>query len=982
MKYIYATLLVFIALSGSLYAKENQQTVAIVDFKLDSKSHQGFDWLGKAMSDLLNVKLAQSGVQLLDRDSIAFVLREQKLDATYQSASMMGAHKLIHGSLLIDKSGEFTLIAQLTATSQSEIIGSHQVKGLYPKDFESSIKEVVVNLLPSISDQLQPVASKTMVHPEALAYFYRGVNYCSEGYPELGWFCFRTAYKLDTKLLMSKVWEMRAYQMMGFEGHAHIIQKQLISLKLKATDIQRFQKKKDKILAVIPPVIHSNSPQSNETLLQLKNLSQKAVIANQIRLFDVEGFDSAIDEFDHHLKNFDLHQTPLYQHWLMANTLLFTNVYPQEKGDYKIVYVLVNTLNGEIIQKVTMKAKLTETAKISSTLDLLLKSFKQSKNLQVSASKSEQIHLSKKDSSKYKVFTYTSSSETPYECAYLNRLRNNEQDHEARLYLLRNFTARIDHGPGRANDPFMRQHATLELEKFLQLLPGDTSSSHDAFWIYAVYQEVTDLKYVYMKKYGLPIFHGSIRKQWDKNIDATIKKHPNHLISAGLNFLKGTVYWYENNQHKQCIESLLNSIKILNKLDAEVKNESFYFRLLYAHYMIAKKYKVIQKDDLAILHFRLAKLNLDRARSFNIARDQKHIGALAYHFSIYYNDQLKGFRLKANMGSDRKYDVESDIINAVNGGVKHSKITMIQLLKELTKLGVKMNVKQRGKVSVQLQEKARAAIELLTQYLNDEPELAQKMYIGKTLLVMRNYKNFTYSLMFLIPNKKNNLLTQEEFGILFNNLYKAMENNLNHSKVKKDSFDEYKRHELLASLYFTINDPKGAAKVFDTYLNNCNSAELSNLALLNLIPTYQSNFGCDLKSNLQRLGNLKAKFAVDQINWRVYFQLGFDCMVKNQDAMAFKFFKLIVNEKSNGLVQKSVQQSATYYMAKSLIKQRKWPQAATLLKAIIKETGGQKWKLNTSYNSSYHKSYKEQQTPLDIKAKKLLEILRSKLPTE
>ena len=492
MKYIYATLLVFIALSGSLYAKENQQTVAIVDFKLDSKSHQGFDWLGKAMSDLLNVKLAQSGVQLLDRDSIAFALREQKLDATYQSASMMGAHKLIHGSLLIDKSGEFTLIAQLTATSQSEIIGSHQVKGLYPKDFENSINEVVANLLPSISDKLQPVASKTMVNPEALAYFYRGVNYCSEGYPELGWFCFRSAYHLDEKLLMAKVWEMRAYQMMGFEGHASIVREELLSLKIKKTDLNKLQTQQSKVLAIIPPVIHSHSPQSNEIILQLKTLSQKAVMDNQIRLFDVEGFGSVIDEFDEQLKNFDLHQTPVYQRWLMANTLLFTNIYPQEKDGYKIVYVLVDALSGQTIQKTILEAKLTDFVKIRSTLDLFFKKFTEST---VASTKLDFETSLKKDLDKYKIFMYSTYSSNPYECLYLNRLRKNEQDHEARFHLLQNLTARIKHGSKTKSDEFMRQHATLELENFHRLLYGNTTSIHDAFWVYRIYREVTDFKY-------------------------------------------------------------------------------------------------------------------------------------------------------------------------------------------------------------------------------------------------------------------------------------------------------------------------------------------------------------------------------------------------------------------------------------------------------------------------------------------------------
>ena len=58
--------------------------------------------------------------------------------------------------------------------------------------------------------------------PEALIMFYRGLNACAQGRPEIAVAWFMNSAALDPDFAPPLLWEIRAYEMAGFEQHARL----------------------------------------------------------------------------------------------------------------------------------------------------------------------------------------------------------------------------------------------------------------------------------------------------------------------------------------------------------------------------------------------------------------------------------------------------------------------------------------------------------------------------------------------------------------------------------------------------------------------------------------------------------------------------------------------------------------------------------------------------------------------------------------
>jgi hypothetical protein len=986
MKYIYITLLVFTVLSRSLYANGSQQTVAIMDFKVDPKSHKECDWLGKSMSDLLNDKLAQSGVRLLDRDSIAFALRERNLDTTYQSDAMLGAHKLIHGALLIDQSGQFSLSATLTSTSESEVLATHLVKGQYPQDFEKSINTITSNLLPVISKGLSPVAAKNTTSPEALGYFYRGVNYCAKGAPELGWFCFVTAFDLDKSFRPAKVWEMRAYQMMGFDDHADIVRQELISLKWKRTQSNSLIKQNGnyKVVAMTDPIIHSSNNVQITLVPQIKTLLQKKIIATKgMHLLDTEGVNHNITEFDLHLKNFDLEQTPKYQRWLHADLVVFTNIYPNNDGIAKVEISIIDVLSGKVLGRRSIKTQLTDKTKLevalSDTLELVNVN---EKTLGPSANQ----QLLKKGMSSEHEYCIFKHKGWYHECCYLNQLRKNEYNYEARFYLLRSFMDRIRHGQIRKGNEFFKKHAVLELEKFDDVLSKQEQGVLEAYWVYKVYRQITEYKYVFSNTIGFSIYNGQVRKAWDKKVDHTIKKYQKNLLGAALSFLRGSVYWYEKNKDKQCIEYLLQCISTLDQVPYENKDYKFFSKKLHSHYMVAKKYTYLNDRKLASYHFIQAKKILDLSRTKN-----KPIASLEFDFNLQFNTHNQRIIIaKTDIGhKDEKYGVEGDILKSLKDG-KINKSQLMKTLNELKHSYMRISSKKKGIISIALQKKAMDAMVSLKAYVEQNENIVISL-LNNTRAVLSTTKDFSYPLMILRPtSKKKQLLSDLEYQSLVRGTHSIFKNNMSSPETEKD---EFSRQIILAHLYYISRDSKAVAQILDEYLINSRSVYYSNQALLNLVGTYGVKSFIELDNNLIRLKKLKKKLGESNIHWKVNFQFGIECMKMKRNQMAYEFFDLVMAVKNpNGANPvylypqnrfKDIKLSCRLYMAQILIEENEWSKAAEELRAIVAQSGGEKRFQNTGHGPYSMKIHKETKlVPIDLKAQKILDTLRMKLPTE
>src|ERR1035437_9024544 len=203
-----------------------QPRVAVLDFQVPTEGGHRGAWAGGGLADLLQIEFEHLGWVTLDRDFIHAVLGEQRLavDAftapgQLKLAALLNARHLVTGRILPLNDGRVRVEAAAFSVEAIETVVTAASEGAFPKELPGTVRSLARTLASKLTapgaaaTDLPPPAQA--FKPEALIMFYRGLNACARGQPELGIACFMNAETLDPDFAAPVLWETRAFELAG-----------------------------------------------------------------------------------------------------------------------------------------------------------------------------------------------------------------------------------------------------------------------------------------------------------------------------------------------------------------------------------------------------------------------------------------------------------------------------------------------------------------------------------------------------------------------------------------------------------------------------------------------------------------------------------------------------------------------------------------------------------------------------------------------
>ncbi|MEO5804654.1 MAG: CsgG/HfaB family protein, partial [Verrucomicrobiota bacterium] len=371
--------------------------VAVLDFSVPTNDAH-WSWARNGIADLLQIELQQAGVLTLDRDFVQLVLREQKLlsepgttQDQFKLASLLHAGHLITGRVMSLEGGRFRVEATAFSVEAIEVVATGVGEGAYPLELSAVLQSVSRTLakkltaLGVVANEIR--ASGYTPKPESLILFYRGLNAFTRGQPEVAVACFMNSAELDPDFAAPLLWEIKAYEVSGFQPHAAIRREEIVPL-LKKIGVQ-FElpsgenRDAKPVLAVLNVSAESSNREDGVRLSTSVSATLKASLlsSGKVQVFAFENIGAAMTEQDLKLSDlFSRQAAPRYGRWLMADALLQCRVRKIDPDRVTVELSLVDPLRTLELARIEQTGKLIElNAVVAASVERLLAVWKKEK---------------------------------------------------------------------------------------------------------------------------------------------------------------------------------------------------------------------------------------------------------------------------------------------------------------------------------------------------------------------------------------------------------------------------------------------------------------------------------------------------------------------------------------------------------------------------------------------------------------------------
>jgi tetratricopeptide (TPR) repeat protein len=348
------------------FAQRSPQTVAVLDFSIPTAESNRWTWAEGGIADLLQIELEHLGLVTLDRDFIRAVLAEQRLSTEglttpnqLKLAALLNARYLVSGRIFPLGQGRIRVEATAFSVEAIETVATAGSEGAFPKELPETVRSLARTLAGKLkapgvtaADFAPPARA---FNPEALIMFYRGLNACARGHPELGIACFINAESLDREFAAPMLWEIRGLEMAGFPEYAAIRREEtaiaLRHLGFGTTGPTNAAAPPAKpVLAVLAPVVPAGVGASNS----LASVLKEALLATgRVHLFAFENIGDAVAEQDLRLSSlFANENAPRYGRWLASDALVACRVTSTGTNRWALDLSLADPLNGATLARV------------------------------------------------------------------------------------------------------------------------------------------------------------------------------------------------------------------------------------------------------------------------------------------------------------------------------------------------------------------------------------------------------------------------------------------------------------------------------------------------------------------------------------------------------------------------------------------------------------------------------------------------------
>ena len=339
-------------------------TVSLLDFETAADGRD-CSWAARAIPDLLQIQLQGHELQLLDRQLIRAVLREQRFSVagitetdSIRAAGLLGAQWLVTGRFTLDAQDHFQIIARIVSVATLETKQVLNRTGAYPDGLERALSEMAQEVAGSVA----PARDASSVYAraagagniEALILFHRGLDVYARGWPAVASVWFGKAYHHDPRLRAAGLWEIKAYDAAGLSFHAELareIMGEEIPDSATATDVDTGHL----ALAVMNPVAEqlSTGDKTTANMATLKSKIEQSVLAVPgVRLVNPESLGAAAAESDLKLSGLIREDGKThYGNWLTADYLLFSRVGLDEQGVAALKLDLVEAASGNMVRR-------------------------------------------------------------------------------------------------------------------------------------------------------------------------------------------------------------------------------------------------------------------------------------------------------------------------------------------------------------------------------------------------------------------------------------------------------------------------------------------------------------------------------------------------------------------------------------------------------------------------------------------------------
>ena len=205
--------------------------VAVLDFEVTGDTNGLLKWASRGLADLLTVDLQGRGASTVDRTFIHAVLAEQDLQTAGQTAAgsltsgrLAGARYVVKGRASLSGASTLHVAVQVVTVPENEAVASAAAEGECPTALDRIVADIGQGVAARLTGALSPpsvVPVKTRTtRPETQILFYRGVEACVMGSPEVGLAWFLCAQETDPGFVPARAWQEKAYRLAGFPEHA------------------------------------------------------------------------------------------------------------------------------------------------------------------------------------------------------------------------------------------------------------------------------------------------------------------------------------------------------------------------------------------------------------------------------------------------------------------------------------------------------------------------------------------------------------------------------------------------------------------------------------------------------------------------------------------------------------------------------------------------------------------------------------------
>jgi tetratricopeptide (TPR) repeat protein len=541
--------------------------VAVVDFECAGAHTNGWEWARRGLADLLQLDLARAGVETLDRDQVSAVIAEQRLVGagvaqknTVQVGRLLGAQWIVSGLVTPGDDDHFVIEARATSVGEVETVAVATEAGLFPREMNAMVERLARTLSERLGVVIPPAPTKpaNAPSPEVWVHFYRGVEACARGWPELALGSFLAAQKLDPSFVPAKAWEFKAYKLTGLNDHAAVAAEELAALPGQMASAAGLVRHDKPVLVVLPS--------------ELRVALEAAVLrTGQARLFNAELLSEVAAEFDLRLSGaFLTTEAPAYGRWLAADGMLLCR---PSNGNVRLS--LHEPLTGNLVGSVTGPRD-----RLDPLIADLLRRWQ---NHQLGQAKSgPDFELRELPG------LQTIVAETGLRLArLLDRRRQGQDSQETQKQLIWVYI-----------DLRQPRHAQVEKQRMMDRIRGDEPDALSL--IYSVYFYPWENEELNERDFGRP------PDSWRQRLEAAMAKQPESEVAGRVWYVRGLAAW-NHERWSEATNCLSRAEAILSRQTLRPSNASLAAMQAAVHFMIGTSLAELGNDTDA--HAHLARAN-------------------------------------------------------------------------------------------------------------------------------------------------------------------------------------------------------------------------------------------------------------------------------------------------------------------------------------------------------------------------------------